>query len=173
MRHFLAPALSILMLAPGVMPPTAEGFLKALARSPLALAPSLAAARLRAIALPMITALTGAQLLMAAGAIEHPVYGLDDGSTSGSQKTGQCPPTASLSVRDKTLSYDGCGAPPTKARGGYLGPSPFSEPGLPIAPHTRAKPTTPATRNRRREKYFEEMEPDLRRRWILIWLNTW
>ena len=174
MRHFLALALSKVLLAPRVLPAPAEGVLKALARGARALAACLAPARLGAIPLPMVAALTDAQLLMAAGAIEDPVAGLDDGSTSSSQKAGQRRPITSLSARDKRYPQSACTS--QKARGGYLGPSPFSEPRCPIAPHAGAKPTPSprrATRRYRAEKYHEEMESDPRRRWIWNWLKPW
>jgi acyl-coenzyme A synthetase/AMP-(fatty) acid ligase len=104
MRHFLALSLSKVMLAASVLQATAEGLLKALARIALALAARLAPARLGAIPLPMVAALAQAQLLAATGAIKDSVAGLDDGSTSSSQKPGQCPPIASLSGRDKNTS---------------------------------------------------------------------
>ena len=111
MRHFLVVALPIVALAPGVLQATGERFLKALSRGARALASRQAPARLGAIPLPMVAALTGAQLLVAPGAVEQSVFGLDDGSTSGSQKAGQRPSIRPLSVRDKTLSDDGWASP--------------------------------------------------------------
>ena len=174
MRHFLALSLSKVLLAPGVLSAPAEGVLKALARGARARASGLAPARLGAIPLPMVAALTDAQLLMAAGAIEDSVAGLDDGSTSCSQKAGQRRPITSLSARDKRYRQSACTS--QKARGGYLGPSPFSEPGFPIAPRAGAKPTPSprrASRPHRAEKYTEKMESDPRRRWISNWLKPW
>ena len=104
MRHFLALSLSKVMLTPGVLEATGKRVLKALARGACALAARLAPARLGAIALPMVAALAEPQLLAAQRAIEDSVPGLDDGSTSSSQKPGQGPSIASLSVRDKNTS---------------------------------------------------------------------
>lgn len=165
MRHFLELSLTKVMLAPGVLQATGKGFLKAPSGGALALTTSRTPARLGAIPLPMVAALAQAQLPTTAGAIEDSVPGLDDGSTSSSQKPGQRPSIASLSVRDKNTSDDGWGTS-QKARGGHLGPSPFSEPSFPIALHIHAKPTPSPPCARRAEKYNEEPESDPRRRWI-------
>jgi len=154
MRHFLALSLSKVMLAPGVLQPTGKGLLKTSPRGALALATSRIPARLAAIPLSTVAALAKPQLLAAPGAIEDAVSGFDDGSTSSSQRPGQGPSIASLSVRDKNTSGRWMGTS-QKARGGYLGPSPFSEPGFPIAPPSRAKPTPSsdaATRRQRDQK---------------------
>jgi hypothetical protein len=165
MRHFLALSLSKVTLALGVLQATRKRFLKALARGARALAARRAPARRGAIPLPMVAALADAQLFVAPGAVEQPVAGLDDGSTSSSQKAGQRRSITSLSARDKR--YRQSAGTSQKAQGGHLGPSPLSEPGFPIAFQTRAKPTPSPTRlarGRRAEKYKEETQSDLRRR---------
>jgi hypothetical protein len=173
MRHFLELSLTKVMLTSGMLQATGEGFLKALACGTLALTTSRTPARLGAIPLPMVAALADAQLLVAPGTVEHSVADLGDGSTSSSQKPGQGPSIASLSARDKNTSGRWMGTS-QKARGCHLGPSPFSEPGFPIAPRPRAKPTPSAMRAPRpgpAEKYNEETKPDPRRRWIPNWLT--
>jgi len=138
MRHFLTLSLSKVLLALGVLPATVERILKALACGARALAPRLAAARLGAIPLPMVAALADTLLRVAPGAVEQPVAGLDDGSTSSSPKAGQRPSITSLSAWDKRHQQSACTS--QKARGGHLGPSPFSEPGPSIAPALRRPP---------------------------------
>ena len=105
MRHFLTLSLSKVMLAAGVLQPTGKRFLKALTRGALALPTSRAPARLAAIPLPMVAALAQPQLLAAPGAIEDSVPGLDDGSTSSSQKPGQWPPVASLGYQANWCNF--------------------------------------------------------------------
>lgn len=138
MRHFLALALAKVLLALGVQPATVERVLKALAGGARARAPRLASARLGAIPLPMVAALADTQLRLAPGAVEQPVAGLDDGSTSSSPKAGQRPSITSLSARDKRHQQSACTS--QKARGAHLGPSPLSEPGPSIAPALRRPP---------------------------------
>jgi hypothetical protein len=147
MRHFLALALAEVMLAPGVLQATGKGLLKTSPRGTRALATSRIPARLAAIPLSTVAALAQAQLLAAPSAIEDAVSGFGDGSTSSSQKPGQGPSIASLSVRDTNTSGRWMGTS-QKARGCHLGPSPFSEPGFPIAPPTRAKHPPSPTRLR-------------------------
>jgi hypothetical protein len=101
MRHFLTLSLSIIMLAPGVLPATGKLLLEAFPRRARAVTTSRTSARFAAVTLPMVAALAQTQLLAAPGAIEDSVPGFDDGSTSSSQKPGQCPSIASLSVWDK------------------------------------------------------------------------
>ena len=151
MRHFLALALAPPTLPPGMMQPTLEGLLVAPSGRPHALAPRLIRTRLGAVPLPVITAPAHPQLLLTTCAIQHSVAALDDRRPSSPQKAGQVLPIASLSPSEQALFRRSRGPPP-KARGYYLGPSPFSEPGPTIAlafpnetprRRTEVQPSTP------------------------------
>jgi hypothetical protein len=160
MRHFLALALAPPTLPPRMMPPTLERLLVASSCRPHALAPRLIGTRLGAVPLAVITAPAHPQLLVTTCAIQHPVAALDDRWPSSPQKAGQVLPIASLSALEQALFRRSRGPPP-KARGCYLGPSPFSEPGCPIAlalPNETGRAVAP--------KYSKKIEPDPRSRWF-------
>ena len=132
MRHFLTLALAPATLPPRMMQPTLECPLVAPSCHLHALAACLIGARLGAVPLPVITASAHPQLLLTMRAIQHSVAALDDRRPSSPQKAGQVLPIASLSAPEQALLRRSRGPPP-KARGCYLGPSPFSAPGPPIA----------------------------------------
>jgi hypothetical protein len=138
MRHFLTPPLPPPTLPPGMVQATVERLLVAPAGSAYALAARLLGARIGTIPLPMIAAPAHAQLLVTPGAIQYSVAGDDDRNPSSPQKAGQGLSIASLSLRDTRYRRSAQTSP--KARGGDLGPSPFSEPGPPIAPAPRRTP---------------------------------
>jgi hypothetical protein len=138
MRHFLTPPLAPATLPLGMLQATFKRLLVAPACSAYALAARLLGARIGTIPLPTIAAPAHAQLLVTPCAIQQPVAGDDDRNPSSPQKAGQVPSIASLSLRDQR--YRRSAHTSLKARGGYLGPSPFSEPRPPIAPPPRRKP---------------------------------
>jgi hypothetical protein len=161
MRHFLTLALAPPTLPPGMMQSTLERLLVASSCRPHALAARFVGTRLGAVPLPVITAPAHPQLLLTTRAIQHPVAALDDCRPSSPQKAGQVWPIASLSAPEQALFRRSRGPPP-KARGCYLGPSPFPEPGRPIA-LALANETGP---RRRAPKYLKKIEPDPRSRWF-------
>jgi len=138
MRHFLTLPLAPATLPPGMMQATVERLLVAPACRPRTFAPRLASTRVGTIPLPMIAVPAHSQLLVTPCAIQQSVAGNDDRNPSSPQKAGQVLSIASLSVRDKRYRRSAQTSP--KARGGYLGPSPFSEPGPTSAPAPRRTP---------------------------------
>ncbi len=146
MRHFLALALTPAALPRRMLQSSLERLLVASSCRPHAFAARLIRARLGAVPLPVVTALAYPQPLVTTRAIQHSVAALDDRRPSSSQKAGQVLVIASLSAPEQALFRRSRG-PPSKARGCYLGPSPFSEPGCPIA-LALANETGPRRRHR-------------------------
>ena len=105
MRHFLALALTPLLLAPCMMQPAAKARLIAPTRTAHALAPCLLSTWFAAIPLSVIAAPADSLLALTTRAIEHSVAG-DDRNGSSLPKAGQLLPTASLSLMGQALSDD-------------------------------------------------------------------